>query len=125
MRRRLVRRQGRHDIGEAGASLLTRQSGRVFQVFAQPRNIRAMGRRRIFEVEQVHIIGCGIDLAGEKVGVGRNIEAILRQSFPHFLIVGHHGENAGVSFAFIASASPAVQRGFERIILRGTPVGAK
>ena len=42
-----------------------------------------------------------------------------------FLIVGHHGENAGVGFAFIASASPAVQRGFERIILRGTPVGAK
>ena len=84
-----------------------------------------MGRRRIFKVEQVHVVGCSIDLAGKKVGIGRNVDAILRQLFPHFLIVGHHGEDAGVRVAFIASASPAIQCGFERIIFRGTPVGAK
>ena len=46
-----------------------------------------MGRRRIFQVEQVHVIGRGIDLAGEKVGVGRNLDAILRQPFPHFRLL--------------------------------------
>jgi hypothetical protein len=33
MRRRFVRRQGRRDIGETGASFLIRQAGRFFQVF--------------------------------------------------------------------------------------------
>ena len=125
MRCCFLRRQGRRNVGEAGASLLIRQAGRFLQVLDQPGDIGTMGSRRIFEVEELHPIGRGIDLAGEKVGIRGNGEADLRQPFPYVSIVGHHGEHAGVRIAFIASASPAVQRGFERIIVRGAPVAAK
>ena len=41
-----------------------------------------MGRRHVFEVEEAHVVRRGIDLTGEKMGIGRNLEAVRLEPMP-------------------------------------------
>ena len=84
-----------------------------------------MGRRDVFQVEQLHLVGRRVHLAGEKVGIGRNLDSILGQPLSHFLIVRHHGEDAGVGLPFVPAAGAAVQRGFIGIVVRCAAMGAE
>jgi hypothetical protein len=112
------------NIRETCTAFLTGKRGGFFEVFLESGDVRAMGRRGIFEVAKQYGIGRRIHLAGEKMRVGRDVDPQIGDSLADLGIVRHHREGTGIGLAFIAAAGTAIERGFERVIVRSAPVAA-
>ncbi len=113
------------DVGKACTAFPAGEQRRLLQVFLQARQIRPMGRRHIFQVEKLHDVGRRIHLAGEEMGIGRNLDAHFRDAFADFGIVRHHRQRARVGLPFIAAAGAAIQGRLVRIVFRCAAVRAK
>ena len=84
-----------------------------------------MRRRHVFQVKQLNLVGRCVHLAGEKVRVGRNLDAGLEQPFSHFLVVRHHREHAGVGLPFVAATGAAIEGRLVGVVVRRAAVRAE
>ena len=104
-----------------GTPLLTRELSGLSEVLQQPGHFLSMGRRHVFQIEKLHVIRGRIHLPGEKMGIGRNLDARFDQPLPHLGIIRHHGEHARIRLSLVASAGAAIQRGFKRLFSEVLP----
>ncbi len=109
----------------SSATLQTGSSRRFFQAADEFQHILAMGRRKVFEIEQLDIVRGGVVLAGYEVRILWNSDAVVGELFAHRRPIGHNGERARVGFARVAAAGAAIEGCFERIVFRAAAVAAK
>ena len=117
--------QGRVDFGEAGAALLNVPRACPLEVADQLQQVLAMGRRKIFEIEEIDLVGGRVVLSGDEIGILRNRDAVLGQLFAYQGFVGHDRDHPRVGLAGVAAAGAAVEGGFKGIVLRAAAVAAK
>ena len=113
------------DVRQPRASFLTRQFGRLMKVLLQPGQIHSMRGRDVLQVEQLDRIGRRVHLAGDEMGIGRNLNSILGEPDSDLRVVAHHREHPGIGLALVAAARAAIERGFVRIVLGCAPMRAK
>src|SRR5215831_3423808 len=64
------------DVGKARAAFLAGQCRSLFEVSLKACQVRPMGRRHVFQVEEMHLVGRRVHLAGEKMRIGRNLNPV-------------------------------------------------
>ena len=113
------------DLGKPGAAFLTVSKTGLLKTPYELEQVFPVSRRKVFQIEELDVIGRRVMLPGDEISVLRNGDTVLRQFFPHQVLVGHERQGARVGIAGIAPAGAAIQGGFEGIVFRGAAVGAK
>ncbi len=117
--------EGPLDVGKPCAAFLAGQYRSFFEIFLKACQVRTMRRRDVFQVEEMHLVGGRVHLTGEEMRIGRNFNSVFGQPFPHFLVVCHYGEDAGIGLAFVSAAGAAIERRFIGIVVRRAAVSAE
>ena len=125
MRRASSNRKDVVDLGEPGAAFLTRQLGGFSQVFEQPCDVLAMSRRHIFEIEQLHVIGRGVHLPGEKVCIRWNVDATPCQPLPHLRSFAIPASTRALGFPSFPPQAPQSSADSKGLFSRGAAVGTE
>src|SRR5262245_51331675 len=80
---------------------------------------------QVFKIEELDVIRGRVVLPSNEISVLWNRDAVLREFFPHSVLIGHERQDARVGIAGIAPARAAIERSFEGIVLRSATVGTK
>src|SRR3990172_119136 len=105
--RRLPARQGGCDLWESTAPFPAVPPASLFKVAAQAQQVVGMGMRDIFQIKELDGVCGGVVLAGDKIGVLGNDEAVFRERLAHLRLVGHDRQDPRIWLARVAAAGAA------------------
>ena len=84
-----------------------------------------MGRRHVFEVEESHVIGRGVHLTGEKMGVRGNLDAALASRSRTLGLLAIIASTRALGFPSLPPQAPQSSADSIRIIVGGAAMGAE
>ena len=77
------------DLWKPGAAFLTVSKASLLKAPYELEQVFAVSRRKVFQIEELDVIGCRVMLPSDEISVLWKGDTVLRQFVPHQALVGH------------------------------------